>query len=187
MKKTTIKSLLTAAVLAIAVAVTLPSVGGVDVHAGTKKVTASKKIKNSTKVKSGSTIVKSKQFRKHAYISFTAPKAGTYTFTFSDISVSDGNYNRALGHYYLKTAIKSSYSNRVYYDNVKAKTEGGTNTVFQFATKNYDNRYISSGSKKNRYLKTRSATVKLNKGQTIYLDTYITSDKGQYKLKIKRK
>ncbi len=134
--------------------------------------------KKATKVKLGSTNLKFKQ----GYIKFTAPKKGSYQFSFSDLS---GDVASAGFFFYrVKTTKKTNLLKRK-----QVFTEGGKTYIVRICHKEAVDKYYddgtssdsssSSSSKKKTipstkvttlsYLASRTAKLTLKKKQTIYI------------------
>ena len=121
-------------------------------------------VKKATVVRKGTTNLR---FRgKEGYIKFTAPTAGTYTFTVSNVKMN-GKYEflrNCYGHIYVQNA-KGSW--------LKVRTQGGTTTgPLNIASSGYAE---TTGKLLTRPIASRYAQLKLKKGQTIYLYVYTTS------------
>lgn len=165
-------------VLAVVVSVASP----VKVEAATRKATAASKATKATTVKTGTTIVTVKS-SKDGYTKFKAPKAGTYVITISDVKGKSSN-NIINGGISLNEM--SEYGLIGY---PKLKTEGGKTDYFKVASKK-SAKYSTSGKKVDRYLSKRTITVKLKKGQVVYMWNYFANfdtKNTTYKLNIKRK
>ena len=176
-----------AAVLAFALtlAVAMPCANVVTAQAA-KTVTANPNYKKAPVIKKTGT-VNVKAPKNHSMIAFRAPKAGTYKFTISNIATMGSN-DTNLGNWYPKTLYVSPYSGTSYLQSLKVKTEGGKQSCLWTASANYRDCYTTTGGPlSGRYLKTRSATVKLKAGQTIWFDYYYTGNKCTYKVTIKKK
>ena len=101
------------------------------------------------------------------YVKFKAPSTKKYSFTISNIvPKATGSYAYTNGYFYIS---KVYAKNNKYIFSTKAKTEGGTTTTFWYSSK--DNGY---GKKLTRPLPKRTAKVKINKGETVYL--YFNTD-----------
>lgn len=176
-----LKKLALALVFAMTLAVALPTT--VQVVAQAKTITAKPDYKKAPVMKkAGNYTIKSKTSA-HAYVAFVAPKTGTYVFTISNIACNNGN--TALGNWYIRPQSSSGYPT-----SVSVKTEGGkTSNCLWTATANYNPNAYSLTTPKllNRYLKKRSATLKLTAGQKVYSDYWTTSGAYTYKLTIKKK
>lgn len=179
-KNNFIKRALVALTFAVAVAVMVPAAGSVEAQAA-KKVTANKKYKKAPTVKTGTTTVTSKKSSQNVgkYVKFKAPKTGTYKFTVSSFSPADE----------INCGYFCFYNDPAKYDRLRdLKTEGGRASSFHIASKKFMNGFKHGNTKKaDRYATSRSATMKLTKGQVVYMYLYYTTaNKYTYKLKIKR-
>lgn len=179
-KNNFIKQALVALTFAVAVAVMIPAAGSVEAQAA-RKATGNAKYQKAPTVKTGTTIVTSKKAKTSTakWVKFKAPKTGTYKFTVSDFSPADVIN---CGHFVF-------YTNPASYDRLtNLKTEGGRNDSFSIASKRFMNNYRpGTVKKKDRYRTSRSATIKMTKGQVVYMRLfYTTGDKYTYKLKIKK-
>ena len=149
-------------------------------------MTPSKVNKKAAKVKTGTTNLK---FQK-GYIKFTAPKKGTYTFSFSDLT----GENASAGFFFYRVKTKGSLQ---MLKQKKVKTEGGKSYIIRIcqkdSVKNYSNEKKKTTSSKVTvlsYLPSRTAKITLAKKQTIYiyLEYFVDSDDswGNVTLNIKR-
>lgn len=121
--------------------------------------------------------------KKDSYISFVAPKDRTCKFTISKIKTLGSNEEN-LGNWYPRTA--SSYGGS-YLPTLDVKTEGGKSSCLWTASGNYPLSFTNLGKKKvDQYLKTRSATVKMKKGQKIWFSYYYTGEKCSYTVTVKK-
>ncbi len=191
-KNNFIKRALIAASFAIALAVVVPATGAVEVQAA-KKVTAGVNEKKAKVVGVGTTAVTAKKSSKddmhHAYLKFKAPKAGSYVFTLSDFKTKGIKASKdvEIGGFSLLT--KDAYG----YIPETVKTEGGKtermNICTGAATKDDYFKSLNKKRKKlERYLPKRTATMKLKKGETVWIYvTYTNYRQFSYKLKIKKK
>ena len=137
----------------------------------TSKATANKKAKA---VSIGTYKVR---VRGSGYLKFKAPKAGKYSFTFSNVTVKKGLSTAVI---YLMTASGSKIKAR------SVKTEGGTNSALLLQDKNSepDNNPLYQ-----RCLTKRTGTISLKKGQTVFINLGFWGG-GKYttiSLKIKKK
>ena len=112
------------------------------------------------------------------FLKFKAPKTKTYTFTGYGVKKPSGEYS-SYGYFYLMTVSGSGSYKYLKINNVK--TKGGKNTALYINS----NKNSTSGKKATRSLKSRSGSIKLKKGQTVYIYSWFTSKKTSYKLKIK--
>ncbi len=184
-----IKRALVALTFALAVAVLTPAAGSVDAQAATKK-TANKNYKKAPAIKVNKTYkITSKTKGGNTYVKFTAPKSANYVFTIYDVKnykPSAGYDGRDLSNFYIRK--KSSYSN--YLSLQYVKTQGGKATCLFMATPQWYSKYPVKKPTINSYLKKRTATLKLNKGETVYVNMYGftgTNSQCTYMLKVKKK
>lgn len=154
--------------------------------AATKTVTAStsKSTKKIPSVTKGTTKVTVKD-GKASYFKFKATRAGTYTFTISGLSGSSEKNDRINGCMAVGSSPASLFEKEY-------RTEGGKTTVYNLCSKAFYSsyyKYASLGEKVNRYLTSRTITIKMEKGQTLYFYNYFlaSSSKIRYTLKIKMK
>lgn len=182
-KNNFIKRALVALTFAVAVAVMIPAAGSVEAQAA-KKVTANKKQSKAPKVKIGTTKVNIKlKSYTQAYVKFSAPKTGKYTFTFSDLK---GKEDFTLGYF----GIQKKRGNNYFYENLSTKY--GKTTLPFFASKHAMNTStIKTNNKKQkkarRYYATNTATMSLQKGETVWIMMTVSSKPSSYTLKIKKK
>ena len=130
--------------------------------------------KKATTVRTGSYAIKvpSKQ---QFYLKFTAPKTKNYTFTSSAFKSKNGNYT--CGHGYIMTKYGNNGQSITMAD---VKTQGGKNSSLYYSIKS-----DTSGAKKYRYLSSRYATIKLNKGETVYIYYSFAGGMKSFNLSIK--
>lgn len=173
-----LKHVLLALAFAFAVTAFIPAVNTVEAQAKTtKKFTANPKMQKAPVLKKTGTyaITQKKNF---SYVSFVAPKDGTYKFTISNINTLGSNAAN-LGNWYPKPAYNPSPAT--------FKTEGGKASCLWTASSNYDLTYVNANKKKvSQYLKARSATVKMAKGQRINFEYFYTGTKCTYNFTIKK-
>lgn len=191
-KNNFIRRALIAVSFALALAVMLPVTGSVEVQAA-KKVTAGATEKKAKAVRVGTTLVTAKKCSKddmhHAYLRFKAPKAGSYVFTLSDFKTKGKETSKdvEIGYFALLTKDASGYMPET------VKTEGGKteriNICTDAATKDDYFKSVNKEAKKiNRYMPKRTATIKLKKGETVWIYvSYTNYRQFSYKLNIKKK
>ena len=109
------------------------------------------------------------------YIKFVAPKSKKYSFTFSKLKSKNGV--SAFIECQTKSKSNSSYS---FFQEVK--TKGGKTNTLWMSVNGYKDRNHKGVDK---CLATRTATVKLSKGQAIFFYFYNGSEKTTCNLKIK--
>ena len=171
-----------ALVLAAAIcAVTVFSgVNTIDAQAATKKVTTSGKFKSAVPkkaptVKKGTTVVTLKKAA--GFVKFKAPSTKSYKFTFSKLSGPNGFTSSFTSFLGANENGKLTF--------VPVKTYGGKNTALFLSSKKVSTQ-LTNAKKKDYFLTSRTATVKLKKGQTVYIYTEATGGKKTtYTLKIK--
>ena len=122
------------------------------------------------------------------YLRFTAPKDGTYLFTFSELTqgVSGTTGGERFGYIRLMTTQKSAPD---HITQRKVTTKGGKDTLLCLATSEYYNENVKGETITTRsYLPSRQGKIKLTKGQVVYI--YMNFGSKVYdtvKLKITRK
>jgi hypothetical protein len=169
------------AVLVISIALIA---GSITSQAATRKVSAKTKWTTATNLKIGKNKVTAK--KNNSYTKFTAPAAGTYTFTISDIvSLKKKNPDYNLGNLYISKLTESGD----YIQTVKVKTNGGTSSCLWTATKaSYNSFYKNKKIKKvNNYLATRYGSLYLQKGESVWLQYYYTGNSCTYNITVKAK
>lgn len=182
-KNNFVKRALIALTFAVAVAVMVPATNSIEAQAA-KKVTANKKQTKAPKVKVGTTKVNIKlKAYTQAYVKFSAPKTGKYTFTFSNLK---GKEDFTLGYFGIQKQRNGSY----FYE--KLSTKYGKATLPFFASKHAMNTpTIKTNNKKQkkamRYYATNTATMSLQKGETVWIMMTVSSKPSSYTLKIKKK
>lgn len=188
MKKSFIKRSLVALTFALAVAVMIPAAGSVEAQAA-KKVTTQKNYKKAKAVKTGTTVVtvkkrSRKNYYQDNYVKFKAPKTGTYVFT-----VSSFKENGKKSDFSGCGGLTISKLSNNYPMALDVKTQGGKTRYLNVGTKQMYQFSVKNGEKKvDQYLTKRTATLKLKKGETVYLDMFFTTSKMYtYQLNIKRK
>ena len=171
------KALLAFCMLMI-MAVSLPLTSQAAVKAGTTKAKAAK-----VKVGTMNFYTKSKD---EAFLKFTAPSAGTYKFTFSNLArygyKSTSSKSGVLGSIMVRKYRKLSSGTTVY-DYVKVSTQGGKTDNLSIESAYWYNLLHKGETGLNVYLKSRYGKVKLKKGETIYFRTYFCGDPVSFTLK----
>ncbi len=179
-------------VMALVLTVFAPA-AGMEVQA-VRKVTSNYKYRKAPAAKTGTTIVTARPYKESnnrkkamtavSWVKFTAPKAGTYQFTFSDYVVKANKNEKFYGAITMHTGI-SSYADSSYPQTyLKVKTNGGkTYTLYMCSPSAY-----IKPAKADTYdsLSTRTATVKLKKGQIVFMD-FNNGSTITCKVKIKKK
>lgn len=125
--------------------------------------------KKALKVKRGTTKLKVKT---EGFIKFTASKSKKYSFKFSGLSGAYCAHTTA----YTRTSGTSPYCSMK-----KLSTKGGKDSTLRIAKKGYN---TSSPQVVNRYLSTRTGSVKMTQGETIYFYIYIPAKKGGMTVKV---
>lgn len=188
MKKST-KSICIIIIMALVLGVFVPVVG-MEAQAA-KKVTANLNRKKALSVKVGTTTITTKVKLKSkgdtvnpigSYVKFKAPKKGTYQFTMSNLRYKSNSGEDALGSLYFENSKGVT---------IRFKTQSGKSDSLSFTPFDYideeeegEEGEITTGT----VPEPRTATIKLKKGQTIYL--YFESIEAAtytYNLKIKKK
>ena len=119
-------------------------------------------------VKKGTTVVTVKPTKNkygQGYVKFKVPKTAKYTFTVSNV-ISTSSSGSANGYFYIMQ--KNDYG---YYSFYGAKTQGGETDTLRVANSKFLKNWTHSDDKKSDYLKSRYGTVKLKKGQVVYIYT----------------
>lgn len=185
-KISALKHILLALAFAFAVTAFIPAVNTVEAQAKTIKISTGSKWQKAPVIKKTGTYAvtqKKTDSGSYSYVAFTAPKAGTYKITISNLK-SLTSKNDFLGNWYI-CKPSSFVSNHL--SPIKVKTEGGSSTCLWTASQNYDGTYLKTGKKVNQYMKTRSATIKLNKGEKVYSKYWGTDGKKySYTITIKK-
>ena len=155
-----------------------------DAEAAGKKVTTKVTYSNWTKaprVKTGKTTVVLKEA--HAGVAFIAPKTKVYKVTVSNFVNNNDKKGRLNGYIGIMTAKPGSKN--VYY--TEAKTQGGKSSTLWVANKAFLKNWKNRGSYKTSYLyPSRTATIKLQKGQPLFLHGYFSQNTNvTYTLTIK--
>lgn len=174
--------------LSFALALTLltPAVAPTTVSAATRKVTGNTNYKKAPAVKVGTTKVTCK--KQNTYVKFTAPKAATYQISIYNItSLNKPSSYQDYGHANFYIRQKSSSSSTP--SRMKVKTQGGKTDWLRMASPAcYDSFYKGSKVTVDSSLKKRTVTLKMKKGQVIYVNNgHYTAGKSTYYLQIKKK
>lgn len=184
-KFSALKHILLALAFAFAVTAFIPAVNTVEAQAKTIKITANPKWQKAPVMrKTGKYAVTQKKGDKTygGFISFVAPKTGTYKFTINNIKTLGSNATNLGNWYPLQKDLYGSTP-----ASIKVKTEGGQSSCLWTASSNFDLSYVNAGKKKvSQYLKSRSATIKMTKGQKIYFEYYYVGVKCTYNITIKK-
>lgn len=117
-----------------------------------------------------------------AYIKFIAPKTGKYTFTFYDFR--DWGKKSSAKKGFAEAWMTKQYPHGL--ETLKTKTNGGKYYTLLLASKWWYTRYVK-GKKvtPTSELYSRYSKLSLKKGDVLYISTYWSNGKHQYKLKIK--
>lgn len=136
--------------------------------------TSTKAIKNkAATVKRGTTKLVIKKGR--GYVKFKAPKTKNYKFTFSNFKDKKRN---SVGYIYIQKPDK--YSPKYSFQET-VKTKGGKTTALWLSA----NGYKFGGKVLYRPIAKRSGTIKLKKGETVYIYFNFGSSKHTGKMNIK--
>ena len=159
-----------------------------------KKVTANLNRKKAPSVKVGTTTITTKVKLKSkgdtvnpigSYVRFKAPKKGTYQFTMSNLRYKSNPGEDALGSLYFE----NSKGVAIRFKTQSGKSDSLSFTPFDYIDEEEDGEEGEEGEITTGTVpKPRTATIKLKKGQTIYL--YFESIEAAtytYNLKIKKK
>lgn len=175
-KFSALKHILLALAFAFAVTAFIPAVNTVEARAKTIKITANPKSQKAPVMKTGKYAITQK--KNFSYVAFVAPKDGTYKFTISNIKTLGSN-TQNLGNWYPRPTYDSAP--------VTFKTEGVKTNCLYTASSNYNLKSVNTSPKKlYQYLKTRSVTIKMKKGQRMDFEYYYVSDKCTYNITIKK-
>ena len=176
-------SILAAAlIVALGLVCTMPTIS----HAASvKKVKAATTYQKAPALQTGRNQVSNASV--YRYVKYTAKKSGTYVFSFSQFrSVPAKNPDANLGFVTVSKLVKNGSSHTV--NNTVVKTNKGHSKFLYVSTKySYNRYYKQKGSGTSNYLYTRTATVKMKKGQTLYFKTYFTNARHSYAVTVKRK
>lgn len=156
-------------------------------EAAVKKITAKTSWSNSPKLNTGKNyLVTAKEYKKSLYyVRFTAPKNGTYVFTFKDLtkhgeSTEDVIMNGTVGF----KAFQYDYEK----EPSSVKLKQGKEETYSLSICSRYSWSLHSDSKTDiyAYLPERQAKLKMSKGQTIYI-SFNFIDKCDVELNIKKK
>ena len=156
-----------AIVLAVAICVVtiFSGVNTINARAATRKVTTSGKLKSAAVpkkapvVKKGTSVITMK--KASGFVKFKAPSTKTYKFTVSKLSNKSKTFTSAL-----VSLLKIGDDGRL--DIATIKTYGGKNDTM-FIASNKVPEQLDKAKKKDYFLVKRTGSVKLKKGDTIYL------------------
>ncbi|MBD5544942.1 MAG: hypothetical protein HDR01_12090 [Lachnospiraceae bacterium] len=157
-----------------------------------KKATTNYNYRKAPAVKTGTTTITARPFKASnskkknlaivGFVKFTAPKTATYQFTVSKVAIKGkpGTYANGCVTFYTGMGSSSSRYPKSY---LKVKTQGGkTDTLYVCSSSEYKPAKITA----NTFITSRTATVKLKKGQVVYLD-FNNGKTNTYSLTIKKK
>lgn len=159
-----------------------------------RKVTSNYNYKKAPAAKTGTTVVTARPYKSSnnkkknmtavSWVKFTAPKDGTYQFTFSNYVVKNSKDAILFGNITMFTGV-NRYADSTYPDSyLKVKTNGGKSyTLYMCSPSAY-----RKPAKVSQYdsLSSRTATVKLKKGQIVFMD-FNNGKTATCTLKIKKK
>lgn len=142
------------------------------------KLKNQKNYKKIPAIKKGTTKVTMK--KQYSYVKFTAPKKATYKIKFSGVKKTDARY--VCGHINISKLKTNKTTGKKYFVTKNVRTNGGRSYAVRLANKS-----DTYGEKVYRYLKSRTVTIDMKKGETIYIDGYFaggTTNKTTYTVKI---
>ena len=152
-----------------------------------KKVTSKYSYSKAPTVKTGTTTVTAKPIvtykengkynTKYSWAKFKAPKPGTYQFTVSDYSVKGNKKQVVFGSVLLWTGKTPKTT-------LNVKTKGGKYYALYMCSSSANS--ASGKVKTTSFIKKRTGTVKLKKGQIVYFE-FVNRETVTFKLNIKRK
>ena len=106
------------------------------------------------------------------YVKFTAPKTAKYSFTISKPHCLKTSYSDILnGHAYIMT----TYGNGSYITMAKVSTKGGKATSLYLCSPYSYSLHSNDAATAYTALPSRTAKIKLQKGQTVYVYLWFTS------------
>ena len=133
-------------------------------------------IKKAPKIKKGTTTIKAEK-KKTCYVKFTAPKTKTYKFTFTPEFTEKQNENFMLGYFQICRIKYGKLSTQ------KLKTKGGKYIALNVGNQKYIDALETQKNKAKAYMTSRSTSLKLKKGETIIISSYILKNQNEDKLK----
>ena len=149
-----------------------------------KTVTTQVSLGKAKKVKKGTTTIKvPHKGTKPGSVKFVVPKNGTYKFTVSNVTTDHiSANNKRLINGYFQIGYKDRYGLGIY----NVKTQGGRTYSPSICSQDS---WVVEGCPKSLYSNQpkRTATVKLKKGQTVYIQFWFAEYNGTCKLNIKKK
>ena len=135
------------------------------------KSTTSKIMNGAPAITTGTTTVKVP--KKRGWVKFTAPESKTYTFTLSGATTKGSK--SVIG-------VQMSKMTRTKFSILKLKTTEGKRTYLVLSdvatAKKYTKARLIYNKLKHRYLATRTVTVKLDAGESVYLSLAAANSKG---------
>lgn len=177
MKKSTFKTLLSATVLALALAVSIPVAGSVNAQAATKKATAATSEKKAPKLKIGKTyrVTAKKNKSTYTYVKFVVPSTGKYAVTISNMNNQDTSRSDiGFSNRYLTTPGK------YYTESIKVKTKGGkTSSIFLCTPYSYSRRTTNTITPYTN-LASRTCEFSAKQGQVIYYKNHFAGNGNTY-------
>ena len=152
--------------------------GKVKHHPFSPTLTASVK-KKAFRVKTGKTTCKltTKGYSTSGYVSFKVPKSKKYKITFSRLTYPKNGYGNN-GFAYICRPVDSYGS--IHLDQLTFSTTGGKTQTAYFGSASF----ADGKSTANSYLASRTCSLKLKKGETIYMYLYF-SNPGSVQLNIR--
>ena len=121
-------------------------------------------MKKAPKINKGTTVVIPKK-KNACYVKFTAPKTKSYEFIFTpEFSDEQNNEEYILGYFQFQ---KQSYDKL---KTLKLKTEGGKYIALNCGTEKVQS--LMKEKKAKEYKSSRSTTIKLKKGESVYISSY---------------
>ncbi len=128
-----------------------------------------KVLKKDTVVKKGTNYLT--YAKRSGWLTFVAPSTKTYTFTFSNFKCTKKGVSFTTSSAFTSVYVDASYKG--YLTSKKVKTAGGSDSTLWHSVNGYKS---TTKDKLYRNLPTRTAKVKLKKGQRVYFYTYYGYD-----------
>lgn len=135
-------------------------------------------IKKAPKIKKGTTIVKVEK-KKTSYVKFTAPSTKTYKFTFTPQFTEEQNKDFMFGYFQICRIKYNKLSTQ------KLKTKGGKYIALNVGNQRYIDAIEAPKNKAKAYMTSRSTSIKLKKGETVIISSYIQKNQNEDRLKYK--
>lgn len=135
-------------------------------------------IKKAPRIKKGTTIVTASK-KKTCYVKFTATATKTYKFTFTPKFTEEQNEDFMLGYFQICRIKYGKLSTQ------KLKTKGGKYIALNVGNQRYIDAIEVPKNKAKAYMTSRSTSIKLKKGETIIISSYIQKNQNEDKLKYK--